>query len=155
MAKKMPHEPQISRTFYNTPCLWPRAFGMCGHGAQQSQVSGHMPLCPRDWWWAGQLTSVLAQPCRPPLLTRTMDVQIFPYLMILDKNKNINTNSKSIKQTHQYKQTNLTKKKTIKCHKSKTIICNNHKKHEPKCTVLAPNHSTPPVYCVLEKYLYF
>ena len=62
----MPHEPQISRTFYITPCLWPRAFGMCGHGAQQSQVSGHMPLCPRDWWWAGQLTSVLAQPCRPP-----------------------------------------------------------------------------------------
>ena len=90
-----------------------------------------------------------------PLLTRTMDVQIFPYLMILDKNKNINTNSKPIKQTHQYKQTKLTKKKTIKCHKSKTIICNNHKKHEPKCTVLAPNHSTPPVYCVLEKYLYF
>ena len=39
------------------------------------------------------------------LLTRTMDVQIFPYLMTLDK-KNINTNSKPIKQTHQYKETN-------------------------------------------------
>ena len=37
----MLHETQISRTFYFTPCLWPRTFRMCGHEfAQQSQFAG-------------------------------------------------------------------------------------------------------------------